>query len=95
MDIFDPHVHMMARVTDDYERMALAGVRAVCEPAFWLGEPRTNAGSFRDYFNHILRFEADRAMWFGIEHYACIAMISPVALVMAKGWVGSKLEEKH
>ncbi len=74
MDICDPHIHMMARVTDDYERMALAGIRLVVEPAFWLGEPRTNAGSFRDYFNHILRFEAERAKQSGIQHYACIGL---------------------
>lgn len=74
MDIVDPHIHMMARITDDYERMALSGIRIVVEPAFWLGEPRTNVGSFRDYFNHILRFETERAKLYGIEHYACIAL---------------------
>ena len=37
MNIFDPHIHMYARVTDDYERMQLAGIRATIEPAFWLG----------------------------------------------------------
>ncbi len=74
MDILDPHIHMVSRLTDDYEKMALAGVRAVVEPSFWLGEPRTTAGSFRDYFNHILRFEADRASWYGIKHFACIAL---------------------
>jgi len=41
---------MVARVTDDYERMALAGVEAVVEPAFWLGSPRTSVGTFIDYF---------------------------------------------
>ena len=29
MRIFEPHCHMFSRVTDDYERMALAGVRVV------------------------------------------------------------------
>src|SRR5687767_13754143 len=38
----DPHAHMIARTTDDYEAMARAGVVAVIEPAFWLGQPRTN-----------------------------------------------------
>ena len=74
MDICDPHIHMISRVTDDYEKMALAGYRVVVEPSFWLGEPRTNAGSFRDYFNAILRFEADRAKQYGIAHYSCIAL---------------------
>jgi len=39
MLIFDPHIHMTSRTTDDYQRMAGAGVRAVVEPAFWLGQP--------------------------------------------------------
>jgi predicted metal-dependent TIM-barrel fold hydrolase len=74
MDIFDPHIHMISRVTDDYERMALAGVRAVVEPSFWLGEPRTSVGTFWDYFRAISNFERQRARDFGIEHYCCIAM---------------------
>ena len=40
--IIDPHAHMISRTTDDYEAMAKAGVVAVIEPAFWLGQPRTN-----------------------------------------------------
>ena len=51
MKIFDPHIHMTSRSTDDYEAMARAGILAIVEPAFWLGQPRTNAGSFVDYFN--------------------------------------------
>ena len=51
MRIFDPHIHMTSRTTDDYESMAAAGVRALVEPAFWLGQPRTNQGSFADYFD--------------------------------------------
>ena len=74
MRIFEPHVHMYARVTDDYERMALAGVEATVEPAFWLGQPRTHAGTFFDYFSHLLEYEATRAANYGIRLYAAIAM---------------------
>jgi predicted metal-dependent TIM-barrel fold hydrolase len=74
MDICDPHIHMISRVTDDYEKMALAGYRVVVEPSFWVGEPRTSVGTFKDYFNHILRFEAERARQHGIAHYSCIAL---------------------
>ena len=38
MRIFEPHAHMLSRVTDDYEQMALAGIVAVLEPSFWLGQ---------------------------------------------------------
>ncbi len=34
MRIFDPHIHMTSRTTDDYEAMRAAGVRAVVEPSF-------------------------------------------------------------
>ena len=57
MRIFEPHAHMLSRVTDDYEQMALAGIVAVLEPAFWLGQPRTSLGSFVDYFDAIFGWE--------------------------------------
>ncbi|CAL9654331.1 TatD family hydrolase [Streptomyces sp. enrichment culture] len=74
MRIFDPHIHMTSRTTDDYERMAAAGVRALVEPAFWLGQPRTNAGSFLDYFDALTGWEPFRASQFGIRHYCAIAL---------------------
>jgi predicted metal-dependent TIM-barrel fold hydrolase len=54
--------------------MALAGIEAVVEPAFWLGAPRTNAGTFIDYFEMIIGWETQRAKQYGIEHFTCIAM---------------------
>ena len=74
MRIIDPHCHMISRVTDDYERMALAGIEAVVEPAFWLGSPRTGVGTFIDYFELIIGWETQRAQNFGIDHFTCIAM---------------------
>jgi predicted metal-dependent TIM-barrel fold hydrolase len=72
--IIDPHTHMISRTTDDYEAMARAGVVAVIEPAFWLGQPRTNVGSFIDYFTMISGFERFRAGQFGIRHYCTIGL---------------------
>lgn len=74
MRIFDPHIHMSSRTTDDYERMAAAGVRALVEPAFWIGQPRTNAGSFIDYFDALIGWEPFRASQFGIRHHCAIAL---------------------
>lgn len=74
MRIFDPHIHCIARVTDDYERMALAHVAAVLEPSFWLGAPRTSAGTFEDYFNLMLEWETDRAWNHGIRHFTLISL---------------------
>ncbi|MET7466598.1 TatD family hydrolase [Nonomuraea sp. NPDC005501] len=74
MRIFDPHIHMTSRTTDDYRRMAAAGIRAVVEPAFWLGQPRSNPGSFVDYFDSLLGWEPYRAGSFGIRHHAAIAL---------------------
>jgi len=74
MRIFDPHIHMTSRTTDDYERMYDAGVRALVEPAFWLGQPRTNVGSFTDYFDALIGWERFRAAQFGIAHHCTIAL---------------------
>lgn len=74
MRIFEPHAHMFSRVTDDYERMALAGVRAVLEPAFWLGQNRTSVGTFIDYFDTIIGWERFRAQQFGIHHFCTMAL---------------------
>src|SRR5207237_40400 len=74
MKIFEPHVHMASRVTDDYERMALAGIVAVCEPAFWQGQPRTSLGTFVDYFDLLLGFERYRASQYGIRHVCTLAL---------------------
>lgn len=70
----DPHAHMISRTTDDYEAMARAGVVAVIEPSFWLGQPRTNAGSYLDYLSAITGFERFRAGQFGIRHYCTIGL---------------------
>jgi len=70
----DPHAHMISRTTDDYEAMARAGVVAVIEPAFWIGQPRTNLGSYVDYLSSIIGFEKFRAGQFGIRHYCCIGL---------------------
>jgi predicted metal-dependent TIM-barrel fold hydrolase len=74
MRIFDPHIHMSSRTTDDYERMHAAGVRALVEPAFWLGQPRTSVGSFVDYFDGLVGWEPFRAAQFGIRHHCTIAL---------------------
>ena len=74
MDIFDPHIHMHSRVTDDYEKLSLAGCKAIVEPSFWLGGPRTHPGTFFDYFDGILGFETKRAAGFGVKHFVCLSM---------------------
>lgn len=79
MMIIDPHVHMTSRTTDDYEAMAAAGVVAVIEPSFWLGQPRTQVGSFQDYFSSLVGWERFRASQFGIQHYCTIGLNSKEA----------------
>ena len=74
MKLFDPHIHMTSRTTDDYAAMARAGIAAVVEPAFWLGQPRTHVGSFEDYFLSLVGWERFRASQFGIRHYCTIAL---------------------
>lgn len=75
----DPHIHVSSRTTDDYEAMRKAGVVAIIEPAFWLGQPRTKVGSFQDYFNSLVGWERFRASQFGIKHYCTIGLNSKEA----------------
>jgi predicted metal-dependent TIM-barrel fold hydrolase len=75
----DPHIHMTARTTYDYLVMREYGIVAVIEPAFWLGQPRTNPGSFKDYFSSLVGWERFRASQFGIAHYCTIGLNSKEA----------------
>lgn len=79
MRFIDPHIHMSARTTDDYERMAAAGIVALIEPAFWLGQPRTQVGSYIDYLSSLVGWERFRAAQFGIHHYCTIGLNSKEA----------------
>ncbi len=72
----DPHAHMTSRTTDDYEAMRNAGVVALIEPAFWLGQPRTEPGTFKDYYSSLVGWERFRAGQFGIRHYCTIGLNS-------------------
>jgi hypothetical protein len=75
----DPHIHVSSRTTDDYQAMQQAGIVAIIEPAFWLGQPRTKVGSFQDYFNSLVGWERFRASQFGIKHYCTIGLNSKEA----------------
>jgi len=74
MYFIDPHVHMISRTTDDYERMARMGCVALSEPAFWAGFDRGSAEAFRDYFRQLTDFEPKRAGWSGIQHYTWLCI---------------------
>jgi len=74
MRLFDPHIHMTSRTTDDYQAMSKAGIAAIVEPAFWLGQPRTHVGSFEDYFLSLLGWERFRASQFGIRHFCTMGL---------------------
>jgi predicted metal-dependent TIM-barrel fold hydrolase len=74
MYYIDPHIHMISRITDDYERMAQCGCVAVSEPAFWAGFDRGSAEGFRDYFRHLTEIEPKRAAQFGIRHYSWLCI---------------------
>src|SRR5436190_1582480 len=69
MNYIDPHIHMISRTTDDYQRMAYAGCAAISEPAFWAGFDRGSARAFHDYFRQLTEYEPKRAAQFHIRHY--------------------------
>jgi len=76
MRYIEPHGHMVSRTTDDYKAMAIAGCKAICEPAFWAGYDRSSADGFYDYFRQLTEYEPRRAAMFGLEHY-CWMCINP------------------
>ena len=76
MMFIDPHVHMTSRTTDDYEAMRQAGIVAIIEPAFWLGQLRTEVGTFKDYYSSLVGWERFRSSQFGIRHYCTIGLNS-------------------
>lgn len=74
MSFIDPHIHMVSRTTEDYEKMAIAGCLAVSEPAFWAGYDRRTPEGFYDYFRHLTEFEPRRGKQFGIRHYSWLGL---------------------
>jgi len=74
MQIIQPHYHGIARTAQDYERMAMSGVVAVAEPAFWAGFTRAYPETFIDYFRQISEFEPTRAAQYGIRHFCWVAV---------------------
>ncbi len=70
---------MVSRTTDDYERMALAGCAAVCEPAFWAGFDRSSPAGFYDYFSQLTEHEPKRAAKFGLKHFCWLCINSKEA----------------
>ncbi|MDZ4830898.1 MAG: TatD family hydrolase [Phycisphaerae bacterium] len=70
----DPHIHMVSRTTDDYERMRLAGCVAITEPAFWAGYDRSSPQGFFDYFKLLTEFEPRRAAQYGIKHHTWLCI---------------------
>ena len=79
MRYIEPHAHMVSRTTDDYERMALAGCEAVCEPAFWAGFDRCSPAGFFDYFSQLTEQEPKRAAKFGLKHFCWLCINSKEA----------------
>ena len=74
MYYIDPHIHMVSRVTDDYEQLAKMGCVAVSEPAFWAGFDRGSAEAFRDYFRQLTEFEPTRAAAYGMGHFTWLCI---------------------
>ena len=74
MYYFDPHIHMVSRVTDDYEMLAKMGCVGMSEPAFWAGFDRGTVDGFRDYFRQLTEFEPKRASWYRVQHYSWLCI---------------------
>jgi uncharacterized protein len=73
-DYIDPHIHMVSRITDDYETLAKMGCVALSEPAFWAGFDRCSVDGFRDYFRQLTEVEPKRAAQYGVQHYCWLCI---------------------
>jgi len=74
MRYIEPHAHMVSRTMDDYKTLAMAGCRAICEPAFWAGFDRSSVDGFYDYFCQLTEYEPKRAAKYHIAHYSWICI---------------------
>ena len=74
MNYIEPHIHMVSRITDDYQRLAWAGCVALTEPAFWAGFDRSSPEGFYDYFRQLTKYEPQRAARFNIQHYTWLCI---------------------
>ena len=74
MPYIDPHIHMVSRTTDDYQRMAQAGCVAITEPAFWASFDRSSAQGFFDYYRQLTEYEPARAAQYGIKHFTWLCI---------------------
>lgn len=74
MDYIDPHIHMVSRITDDYETLARMGCVALSEPAFWAGFDRGSVDGFRDYFRQLTEVEPKRAANYGLQHFTWLCI---------------------
>ena len=74
MYYLDPHIHMVSRITDDYETLARMGCVAISEPAFWAGFDRCSVDGFRDYFRQLTEIEPRRAAQYGIQHFCWLCI---------------------
>ena len=57
--IIDQHMHIVSRLTNDYERAHLTDIEYCIQPAFWSGMNKQHAESFFDYFEQIIDSETD------------------------------------
>ena len=66
----DPHIHMISRVTDDYQRMALRGCAPSPSRRSGPGSTAARRTASDDYFRHLTEVEPKRAAQFHIRHYS-------------------------
>ena len=72
--IIDTHVHMDTRSANDYELMAISGVKAVIVPATYTGEIRYAKEAYTQFYDKILQHEAKRSEAFGIKLFASVSV---------------------
>lgn len=72
--IIDTHAHMDVRSANDYEMMAISGVKTIVVPSTYTGLKKKSKQEYTHYYDRIIDFERRRAEAFGINLYAAIAI---------------------
>lgn len=74
MRLIEPHIHTVARTTEDLGRMAVYGIVACVEPSCFTGVYRRSPESFMDYWDEVAERETRRALEYGISHFAMVGL---------------------
>jgi hypothetical protein len=55
--LIDPYTYIFSDITDIYKATSNAGIKVIVQPSSLVGSRRISAGTFEDYWEHIIIFQ--------------------------------------